>query len=249
MLGIVGFIFKGYIGLVFLVTLLIFYFPILILLQKEKWKKKSFKVHVAWSWSVRILLGVFVKYPEKAELPEGPYIIIANHSSYLDIFLMYSLFPKYPFLFLGKSEILNYPLVKTLFKRLNIPVFRNDRLKAAKSFIQAKNAVKQGWGLIIFPEGTIPDENWPQMIPFKDGAFKLAKNCKVPLVPITFTRNYKLFSDPECLLGEAHPGISEVYIHPYISVEEIEQLTVEELSKVAYAIIEKPLLPYYKKNP
>jgi 1-acyl-sn-glycerol-3-phosphate acyltransferase len=81
---------------------------------------------------------------------------------------MYSIFPKHPFLFLGKDEILTYPIIKTYFKGLNIPVYRKDKRKAAISFIQAKKAVRDGWSIVIFPEGGIPDENKPALIPFKN---------------------------------------------------------------------------------
>ena len=240
--GIFGLIFKIYVGFVFIITFLIFYVPILTCLSKASWKKMAFKVHIVWCYAFRILAFLHVIFKKKAALPEGPYVIIANHSSYLDIFVMYSIMPSHPFLFLGKSEILNYPLFKTLFKRLNIPVFRNDRIKAAKSFIQAKNALSNGWSIVIFPEGTIPDENWPQMIPFKEGAFKLAKSANVPIVPISFTNNYKLLSDPECVLGHARPGFSHVHIHEYISKEKVNELSADELMKLSFDIINQPIL-------
>ena len=240
--GIFGLLFKIYVGIVFVITFLIFYIPILITLTKESWKKSAFQVHIVWCYAFRILSFLHVIYKKKSKLPEGPYIIVANHSSYLDIFVMYSIMPQHPFLFMGKSEILSYPLFKTLFKRLNIPVFRNDRVKAAKSFIQAKNALSAGWSIVIFPEGKIPDENWPQMIPFKEGAFKLAKSAQVSIVPITFTNNYKLLSDPECVLGPARPGFSHVYIHEFIPLEEVKTLTTDELMQKTYEIINQPIL-------
>lgn len=241
-LGILCLLFKIYVGVVFIVTLLIFYIPICILLQRESWKGKAFKVHIVWCYAFRLLSGFHVKFKKRAPLPKPPYIIVANHASYLDIFLMYSLFPKDRFLFMGKSEILNYPLMKTLFKHLNIPVFRNDRIKAAKSFIQAKQAISKGWSIMIFPEGTIPDTNWPHMIPFKEGAFKLAKSAKVPIVPVSFTNNYCLLSDPEHPLKSARPGISHVYRHEFISKETVEKLSAEELSAMAFEIINTPIL-------
>ena len=137
---------------------------------------------------------------------------------------------------------MNYPFLRTYFKKLHIPVFRNDKMKAAKSFIQAKKAVKQGWSLMIFPEGGIPDENLPTMIPFKEGAFKLAKNLKIPIVPITFTNNYKLLTDPGNAFGSAHPGISKVYIHEHIPASRIEELSEEELMKVCFDCVNEPLL-------
>lgn len=239
--GVFGFIFKIYIVLVFTLTLLLYYLPIQILKLFHPSKKKTFTVFRLWSWSFRILTCIHVHCVEKCEIPKGPYIIVSNHVSYLDIFLMYSIIPNHPFLFLGKSEILYYPLVKSFFKDLNIPVFRNDRIKAAKSFIAARTAIEQGWSLVIFPEGGIPDEAHPKMVPFKDGAFKLAKSCKVPIIPITFTNNYNLFSDPSHFLGPARPGISKVYVHEAISATEIEHLEVNQLSEKVFEIISRPL--------
>lgn len=239
--GVLGFIYKIYIALVFIFSLLLYYLPILLLKQSEKTKKKAFTVFWLWSWTVRIFAMVHVRFVKRVKLPDGPYIIISNHASYFDIFLMYSIFPEHEFLFLGKSEILDYPLVKTFFKGLNIPVFRKDRLKAAKSFVQAKKAIEQGWSLIIFPEGGIPDDNLPNMKEFKEGAFKLAKAAKVPLVPVTFMNHYKLFSDPDKLLGEAHPGISKIYQHDIIDVETIEKLSVLELKDFCFSLIASKL--------
>lgn len=145
-------------------------------------------------------------------------------------------------LFLGKSELLNYPFLRTYFKKLHIPVFRNDKLKSAKSFIQAKNAVKKGWSLMIFPEGGIPDEDLPKMVPFKEGAFKLAKNLKIPILPITFTNNYKLLTDPGNVFGSARPGISRVFIHEFISADKIDTMTQDELMELCFTVINEPLL-------
>jgi 1-acyl-sn-glycerol-3-phosphate acyltransferase len=142
---------------------------------------------------------------------------------------------------MGKSEILSYPLMKTFFKRLNIPVYRNDRMKAAKSFIQAKTAIKEGWSIVIFPEGGIPDFNLPEMVPFKDGAFKLSKHANIPIVPITFVDHYHMMSDPDNVLGYAHPGVSRIYMHEVISVEQQKNMTETELSEVVFNTIASPL--------
>ncbi|MCH2225062.1 MAG: 1-acyl-sn-glycerol-3-phosphate acyltransferase [Crocinitomicaceae bacterium] len=181
---------------------------------------------------------------KNAKLPKAPFVVVANHISYLDIFLMYSILPQSAFLFLGKSEILRYPIIGTYFKRLNIPVFRDSRVKSAKSLIQASREVKKGWSLIIFPEGGIPDRN-PKLDKFKGGAFQLAKSTRVPIVPITFTNNHRLFSDPSFILGIAHPGLSRVYIHEYLSVSEIEKMSQDELMEHCFQTINEPLLYEY----
>lgn len=189
---------------------------------------------------MQVLTLVFVLKKNKQKLPKEPCIIVSNHASYFDIFLMYSIVPHHPFLFMGKAEILSYPLVKRFFINLNIPVHRKNQRLAAMSFIQAKQALKEGWSVVLFPEGGIPDDNVPAMIPFKEGAFKLAKSANVPIVSMTFLDNYHVFSEPfHC--DYAHPGISRVVFHPVISAEEVSKLTDAELSAKAFELIAAPL--------
>lgn len=240
--GVLSLFWKMYVGIVFVFFAVVLYPFFYVLLLRSSWKKVSFKLFVFWSWCMRI----FCFYPSRKMLdsprPEGPYIIIANHSSYLDIFFMHSLLPDHPFLFLGKSEILGYPILRTYFKNLNIPVHRKDRAKAAKSFGMAKKAIEEGWSIVIFPEGTIPDDDNPRMIPFKSGAFKLAKEMQLPIVPVTFTNNYALFSDPEQLLGPARPGVFKVYIHPCVDQKTVAELSERGLSEHCFDLINGPIL-------
>jgi 1-acyl-sn-glycerol-3-phosphate acyltransferase len=125
--GILGLVWKLYIAIVFVIVAVLFYPFFLVLIMNPKWKKFSFKLFVVWSWLMRIFCFYGVRVVEKAPLPDGPYIIVANHTSYLDIFLMHSILPKHPFVFLGKSELLKYPILGTYFKNLNIPVYRKDK--------------------------------------------------------------------------------------------------------------------------
>lgn len=239
--GVLGLIYKLYIAIVFFVFALFFYPFFWIVQLKSSWRKKGFTVFIIWSWLIRFFCFYVVRYKARAVLPKGPFIIIANHSSYLDIFLLPSMLPQHPFSFLGKAEILKYPIVRTYFKALNIPVYRKDKSKAGQALVQAQKAMQEGWSIVIFPEGTIPEENIPQMMPFKNGAFRLAKNLKVPILPLTFTQNFHLFSDPTQWLGPAHPGFVDVHIHPYISAQEVEDSSIETLSEKCFELIEAPL--------
>ena len=240
--GILSLLWKLYIGLVFCVIAVVMYPLFLVVLISPALKKLSFKLFIFWSWLMRILCFYPIKKITKSPLPEGPYIVVANHASYLDIFILYSILPKSPFVFLGKSEILKYPILRTYFKNLNIPVYRNDRTKAGQSYVAATKAIEDGWSLVIFPEGTIPDDHAPRMIPFKAGAFKLAKTLDIPILPLTFLDNYKLFSDPTNILGPARPGLSRICIHPLITREEIRAASIKEMSDHCFSIISEPIM-------
>ena len=239
--GLLGLVWKLYLTLVLAVTTLIIHPIVWPFLFSEKGKKKAFKLFVIWSWMFRVLGFYHVKKIQNSTLPSGPFILVANHISYLDIFLLFSILPSHPFLFLGKSEILNYPFFRAYFKGLNIPVFRNDKVKSARSIIQSYRKIENGWSIVIFPEGGIPDVKKPNMIPFKEGAFQIAKRTGLPIVPITFINNHKLFSDPIDILGPARPGISKIHIHPFINEKEISKFSVGELKDKCFDIINAPL--------
>jgi 1-acyl-sn-glycerol-3-phosphate acyltransferase len=241
-IGVFGIVWKLYIAIVFFIFAIVLY-PFFWCLQlKAAWRKFGFQIFILWSWLLRIFCFYPVRIKLNSPLPQAPFIIVSNHSSYLDIFLLPSILPSYPFAFLGKAEILKYPIVRTYFKALNIPVYRKDKTKAGQAFGQAKKAMEDGWSIVIFPEGTIPESNIPQMLPFKNGAFRLAQSLNVPILPLTFSQNFHLFSDPTQILGPAHPGVVEVFIHPFISVEEISNSSIEQISEKCFQIIEAPLV-------
>jgi 1-acyl-sn-glycerol-3-phosphate acyltransferase len=227
--------------LLFLVTLLLFYVPILLFLLQDKTKKKAFPLFVFWCRLLCFLAGYRIQPKTTFSVPEGPCVFIANHTSFLDILFMYLLFPKHPFLFLGKAELLKIPLVKTFFKKLHIPVFREAKTKTGQSFKQASEALKNGWSIIIFPEGGIKEKCVPQLQPFKEGAFKLAALHKVPLVPISFLNNHQLFADPSTKNAVAKPGKAEVIIHEIIYIDKNDEETINLKKQEAFDVINQGL--------
>lgn len=240
--GILGLIWKLYFFVIFVLTALLMYPFITPLLTTTEKKKKAFKRFVLWSRVLRFCTFYFIKVERRGQLPDTPFLILANHISYLDIFLMYSIFPETPFLFLGKSELLHYPLLKTYFKKFNIPVDRSRTIKAARSLDQTREEAAAGWCIAIFPEGKIPDHEHPNLVPFKMGAFRLAKEMEMPIVNVTYLNNHVLFSNPEDLLGPARPGVSRVVIHPAITKEEVIKSEAKELRDRSFNLINEPLL-------
>jgi 1-acyl-sn-glycerol-3-phosphate acyltransferase len=237
-----SYFFKLYLALLFLVTLLLFYIPIFVLLLREDTKKKAFPLFVFWCRLICFLAGYRVKPRSTYKIPDAPFVLIANHTSFLDILFMYLLFPKHPFLFLGKAELMKIPLVKTFFKRLHIPVYRKGGPNANKALEAADKAIKEGWSVIIFPEGGIKEKLVPVLQPFKDGAFRLAKNNSVPIVPITFLNNHQLFEDPAAKHSVAGPGVADVVVHAIIEKETVMGNDINKLKEIAFQQINSVLV-------
>lgn len=234
--------YKAYVGLIFVLTLCLFYLPLILLLRREKNLKKASFLFVVWSRTVQILIFLPFKIKQKAPIPPKGVILCANHTSYLDIFLMPSLFSRHPLIFVAKDDVLRYPLVKSFFNNWHIAVNRTNKVQSARSFVKIDRMLKAGWSVVIFPEGGIPDTKSPEMIPFKSGAFKLAIDNKVSIVPITFLNHYRLLSDYEHFFQSAHPGFSNVVIHAPIDTSNYNVSQVEELKEQVFNVIQAPLL-------
>lgn len=197
-------------------------FPILLVsILKESWYPYFFKL--ARFWAKFILTGMgFVWKIEREEIPETDksYMFVANHTSMADIMLML-VSVKNPFVFVGKKELAKIPLFGFFYKRTCILVDRNSEKSRKAVFLRAQRRLKQGLSICIFPEGGVPEEHIV-LDTFKDGAFRLAINHQIPIVPMTFLDNKKRFS---YTFFSGGPGKMRVKIHPFI---ETKGLTIKD---------------------
>ena len=234
------FVYKLYFGVIFFGSLTVLYIPFRLLMRREEDHSRAFGLMLWWGRFLNIFLLVPVKRMHLAPLPKPPYVICANHGSYLDIVHMYSLGLDF-FLFMGKYELLKWPLIGMFFKRMNIAVNRGSRTEAAKALMRAARSIDKGICVSLFPEGTIPMTT-PRMKPFKDGAFKLAIEKQVPIVPVTFLDHWRLFGEPLEVFGRARPGVARAVVHPAISTTGMTEADLVALRTQVYRVIEGPLL-------
>lgn len=233
-------LYRLWFGFVFFTSLVVLYLPFRVLLYTPRRYHRAFRLKRAWAAFLSFASGVPLRVVRAAALPEPPYIICCNHSSYLDIIQMYNVIPRY-FLFIGKYELLRWPLFNIFFRDMNIAVNRGNKMEAAKAFRKAAQAIDRGTSIAIFPEGTIPDYT-PRMKPFKDGAFKLAIEKQVPIVPVTFIDHWRLFGEPLELFARARPGIARAVIHDAVLTHGLSESDLPLLRRRVYEIIEAPLL-------
>ncbi len=156
--------------------------------------------------------GIFPVVEKEAEFPDEPFILCSNHTSYLDVLMMYAICHK-KFISLGKKELGDLPLFNIYFKTFNILVDRGNPKESSKAIAACAERIVKGWSVVIYPEGTI-SRNAPIMKGFKNGAFKLAIDKKIPIVPISFRNNFQLLSaNPMSFYGFSRPGVAKVFVH------------------------------------
>ena len=187
-------------------------FPLLLLsILKESWYPYFFKLARIWAWFILLGMGFNVKTailqrPDK----DKSYMFVANHTSMADIMLML-VAVKNPFVFVGKKELAKIPLFGFFYKRTCILVDRSSPKSRQAVFMRAQRRLQSGLSICIFPEGGVPEEHI-ELDTFKDGAFRLAINHKIPVVPISFLDNKKRFS---YTLFSGGPGKMRVKIHEF----------------------------------
>jgi 1-acyl-sn-glycerol-3-phosphate acyltransferase len=238
------FVYKLWIGVVFWCSLIVLYPFFWILLQRSQWHRAAFQLKRFWSKCFQLFLFCPVHAVFSEKLPKPPYIIVSNHSSYLDTVFMYSVFSDY-FLFIGKGELLKWPLFRLFFKKQDIPVQREKGREAWKSLQKAYEALDQGACVAIYPEGTIPDSA-PRMRPFKNGAFKMAIDKNVPIVPVTWLQNHRIMKDPAKLWEYSLPAQVLVHVHAPIFPSGTTDEDLVTLRRQVFESIDGALPPAYR---
>ena len=165
------------------------------------------------------------------------YILCANHFSYLDIPSM-GLIP-IPFKFIGKSSLTTIPLFGFMYNRLHITVNRSSLKSKKESLAKSRKAAKNGFNLAFFPEGGIVTSSPPKMSPFKDGAFVLATEQQIPILPIVFLDNYKILPDDDQFLLERKR--CRIKILSPIFPKSSDKSCMEELKSITYAQIQSEI--------
>ncbi|RIV72829.1 lysophospholipid acyltransferase family protein [Flagellimonas aequoris] len=179
-----------------LVTIpILLFFPFLLLLtfSESTYPQFFWTARNLWARPILYGMGCFPKIVREQRMVRGKsYMLVANHTSMLDIMLMLVV-SRNPFVFVGKKELVKIPIFGFFYKRVCIMVDRDDIKSRTGVYRRAQKRLDQGLSICIFPEGGVPDEK-VVLDEFKDGAFKMAIAHKIPVVPITFYDNKKRFS-------------------------------------------------------
>ncbi len=229
----VFFIFNFIIGLIVLYP--IFY----VLLQGKAPYGKAFALMRFWARCILYVPGIIVRTKFKPTAPiNSPCVLVANHASYLDIIISYVVFNNY-FVFVGKTEIKSAPLFNIFFKQMNILVDRGSAVSGATAYKACSERLQRGESVFLFPEGGIKANG--QMRSFKNGAFQLAIDNQLPIVPVTFCNNWQLLQTGAFLKCYGSAGIAKVVVHAPISTIGLRNEHVTALKQQVFTTINSEL--------
>lgn len=195
----------------------------------------------AISWGKAIMKatpGWHARIAGKENIPtDRPYVIIANHESMTDIFAIYLL--EVQFRWLSKQEVFKVPLVGQCMRICGyIGISRGQKNSHKEALDKSAETLKKGISMLFFPEGTRSLDGKPKK--FKIGAFKLAIENDVPILPVVLINAGKLLKKGSLVPNPANLVIQvlpTVYPNPSESVEDftsrVEQIVVAEHARLS----------------
>ncbi|WP_394747932.1 lysophospholipid acyltransferase family protein [Spongiimicrobium salis] len=214
-------------------------FPLLLLFTlSEKWYPQFFWLaRNIWANIILYGMGCFPSIEREQKLERHKsYMLVANHTSMLDIMLMLKV-SRNPFVFVGKKELVKIPVFGFFYKRVCIMVDRENSGSRTGVYRRAQRRLNQGLSICIFPEGGVPEEDIV-LDTFKDGAFKMAIAHKIPIVPMTFYDNKKRFS---FTFFSGGPGRIRAKVHPFVETKELKETDKQELRETTRTMMLKEL--------
>ena len=139
-------------------------------------------------------VNVTVKGKEN-QIHDKAALYVFNHRSFFDILLTYSRCRNLTG-YVAKKEMEKIPLLST-WMRFVYCLFldRENPKEGLKTILQAIDYVKNGISICIFPEGTRNKGEELTMLPFKEGAFKIATKTGCPIVPISMNNTAEIFEN------------------------------------------------------
>ena len=157
-------------------------------------------------WRVRVT-GV------RIEDPRRPYVVVSNHESFVDILLLCNL--PWEMKWLSKAEILRIPVLGWMMRLAgDISLDRDSRKSAVRAMERARQALKNRTSVMIFPEGTRSTDE--DLLPFKDGAFRLAIKAGVPVLPLAIAGTRDALAKHDWRFSRAH---AEVRVLPPVETK------------------------------
>lgn len=223
---------------------IIIMFPFLFIsILKEKWYPYFFVMARIWAKVILYGSGFYYTIEREQELePNKSYMLVANHTSMTDIMLMLAVI-RNPFVFVGKKELSKIPLFGFFYKRTCILVDRSSTRSRMEVFNRAQKRLNQGLSVCIFPEGGVPDDESILLDEFKDGAFRLAIEHQIPIVPITFADNKERFS---YTFLSGSPGIMRAMTHRFVPTLGTNLEHKKEIREEVRTIIYNQLVAFKK---
>lgn len=201
----------------------------------------AFRIMRWWGWALSKCMGLTISLQgEDKVVPGRSYIVTPNHQGYADVIALITVLPL-RFRWVLKKELIKVPLFGWAVARTGaISLDRSNRAQSVEKLRDGADKLKYGWSVLIYPEGTRTPDG--KLLPLKKGAFMLAVQTGIAILPVTSNGAHKILPRKTLLF---RPGHITVTIGDPINTEGMTESDVPELMDKTREAIEKNLEPEY----
>jgi 1-acyl-sn-glycerol-3-phosphate acyltransferase len=200
----------------------------------------AYSISRFWTWMVITIGGVSLKVHGLNHIdPKRQYIFMVNHQSHIDIPILAQSLSGFQLRWIAKRELLRIPFFGwALWASKHITVDRSDRFDALGALQKARERMKGGISIVVFPEGT--RSSGGKLLPFKRGGFLLAAKTQTAIVPVTINGSDSILPKGDWRIRR---GEVEVAVGEPILVNNFPPGTLRRLSAQVRELIRKNLRP------
>lgn len=238
--GIGWFLFQAYkwfFVIPFFAVLTVFFGSIAIILSFIIPPRLATFCGVAWArlTAYASFMGVALHGRDNVD-PSQSYVIVANHQSAYDIIAIYG-WLGIDFRWVMKQEMRIIPFLGFACYRIgHVFIDRKNKGAAIRSLEAAKERIHSGTSVLFFPEGTRTQSS--ALSPFKKGAFKMALDLGLPILPVTLNGADKVMPTKTM---DLMPGQVDIVIHPAIPTQGMTEADIETLMQQSFEAIDSAL--------
>ena len=187
----------------------------------------------SWGFLFSMVIGIIYKVRGRDNIKENlPAVFISNHRSFLDTPAAYMAINT-RFMPLGKIEMQKVPFFGWFYPKVVVVVNRASLESRKKSMLLMKKRLNEGTSIFIFPEGSM-NRSDKVLTDFYDGAFQLAIEAQVPIIPMAISNSADLLPPYKT---NVYPGVARIEILKPVLTENLKRQDIDELKNKVYSQI------------
>jgi 1-acyl-sn-glycerol-3-phosphate acyltransferase len=194
--------------------------------------RRQHRIAQAWARRLLRIAGVRVRMEGLANLPPRSVVMVCNHLSYMDVPVLFATLPL-QFRILARQGLFRIPFLGGHLKRAqHVPVDQSNPRASLRSLHAAAAAAAGGLPLFVFPEAGRSFSG--EMRPFVPGAFHIAIQAQVPVVPMVLVGTYEIMPPSTAHL---RPGTVELVICPPVATAGLNRRQAPQLAAQVYDVM------------
>lgn len=199
----------------------------------EKEREQILNSTTTWGKGIMKKYRITLNVSGLENVPEGPVLFVSNHQGYADIPVFGAVITMKQIGFVAKTTLGKIPVFGEWIRDIrSVFIERDDARSSLKTMEEATELLKNGFSLVIFPEGT--RSRGPKPGEFRKGSLRSAIKAGVPIVPVTLNGTYQVYEAK----GYPAPGATvDFHVHPAIETAGLSKQETNALPEKVEGII------------